>query len=201
MTKVIGLTGGIASGKSTVSKLLIANNIPVIDADKVVYELEAKGKPGLNALIKVFGQQILTPDGELNRKKLGQLVFNDSDKMSKLNQVMQPLIWDEIWQRVTKLRHNGVPYVVLDVPLLFEAGYAKKCDLVIVVNVDLEKQLQRLQKRNSYSKVEARHRIEAQMPLDDKCRQADLVIDNNGSLAELTDQVGDLIKQLNSKKL
>lgn len=201
MTKIIGLTGGIASGKSTVSNFLILNDIPVIDADKVVYELERKGKAGLDALVKVFSQQILTQDGELNRSQLGKIVFNNPSEMAKLNQIIQPLVWNEIWQRVTKYRQAATPYVVLDIPLLFEAGYAPKCDRIIVVGLDPERQLQRLQERNGYSEAEARLRIGAQMSLTEKCRRADLVIDNNGSLDQLRKQVDGLIKQLKSNKL
>lgn len=201
MTKLIGLTGGIASGKSTVSNLLRLSGYPVIDADQTVRQLQSAHSKGLAQLTRVFGTAILNPDQSLNRRALGSLVFNDQEKLDELNSTMQPLIRDEIWRQVNLYKDRQFPYIILDVPLLFEADYARDCDLVIVVAVDRAVQIQRLMKRNGYSRNEAEQRINAQMPLAKKKQLADILIDNNGNREELKRQVAALIDQMHSCKL
>lgn len=201
MTKIIGLTGGIASGKSTVSNLLRLSGYPIIDADQIARQLQAAHSKGLEQLITVFGKQILNPDQTLNRQVLGSFVFNDQKKLNKLNMVMQPLIYDEIWRQIKHYQKQHIPYVILDIPLLFEANYANDCDLVIVVAVDRQTQLQRLMQRNDYSQFEAEQRINSQMSLAKKKRLADIVIDNSGNRDELKRQVANLIDQMHHHKL
>ena len=128
--------------------------------------------------------------------------FNsDQTKLAKLNMVMQPLIRDEIWRQVKNYQKQQIPYVILDAPLLFEENYADECDLVVVVATDHQIQVQRLMKRNGYSQAEAEQRIDSQMPLAEKKRLADIVIDNNGSKEELKRQVAGLIDQMHNNRL
>lgn len=201
MTKVIGLTGGIATGKSTVSNLFRQAGFPIIDADQVAHQLQQPGKTALERLTTYFGPQIVQADGQLNRRKLGEKVFQDPRDRQRLNQIMQPLIRETIADQIANFKKQGLPYVILDIPLLFEAHYAQDCDLVIVVTTTAKTQLQRLMVRNNYSKEEAMRRIDAQMPLQEKIVQADVVIDNNGSQDSTRQQVANFINNLKTGKL
>ncbi|WP_288658214.1 dephospho-CoA kinase [uncultured Limosilactobacillus sp.] len=196
MTKIIGLTGGIASGKSTVSALLRQAGIPVIDADQVARQVQRPGSVALDKLAAAFGPAIIAPDGSLNRQQLGQRVFDDPAARQELDRIVQPLIKDTIWQAVDNLRRQGVANVVLDVPLLFEAGYDTDCDLVVVVRVSPATELRRLMARNGYSRAAAQARIAAQLPLNVKVAKADVVIDNDGSREETRRQVAQLVEDL-----
>ncbi|HJA22067.1 MAG TPA: dephospho-CoA kinase [Candidatus Limosilactobacillus intestinipullorum] len=196
MTKVVGLTGGIASGKSTVSKMLSQVGFPIVDADLVAHRLQQPGQPGFERLVDHFGRGILTGGGELDRSRLGQLAFGDPVARDELNQAMQPLIREEIMAQVANFKRTGVPVVVIDVPLLFEQHYDDDCDLTVVVTVDRAHQLQRLQQRNGYDRVTALARIDAQLPLTVKAARADIVIDNNGDYHQLQKQVAQLVKRL-----
>lgn len=196
MTKVVGLTGGIASGKSTVSKMLSQVGFPIVDADLVAHRLQQPGQPGFERLVDHFGRGILTGGGELDRSRLGQLAFGDPVARDELNQAMQPLIREEIMAQVANFKRTGVPVVVIDVPLLFEQHYDDDCDLTVVVTVDRAYQLQRLQQRNGYDRVTALARIDAQLPLTVKAARADIVIDNNGGYHQLQKQVAQLVKRL-----
>lgn len=196
MTKVVGLTGGIASGKSTVSKMLSQVGFPIVDADLVAHRLQQPGQPGFERLVDHFGRGILTGGGELDRSRLGQLAFGDPVARDELNQAMQPLIREEIMAQVANFKRTGVPVVVIDVPLLFEQHYDDDCDLTVVVTVDRAHQLQRLQQRNDYDRVTALARIDAQLPLTVKAARADIVIDNNGDYHQLQKQVAQLVKRL-----
>lgn len=196
MTKIIGLTGGIASGKSTVSALLRQAGIPVIDADQVARQVQRPGSVALDKLAAAFGPAIIAPDGSLNRQQLGQRVFDDPAARQELDRIVQPLIKDTIWQAVDNLRRQGVANVVLDVPLLFEAGYDTDCDLVVVVRVSPATGLRRLMARNGYSRAAAQARIAAQLPLSVKVAKADVVIDNDGSREETRRQVAQLVEDL-----
>lgn len=197
MTQVVGLTGGIASGKSTVSGLLSQVGFPIIDADLVAHRLQQPGQPGFERLVERFGRSIVTMDGSLDRQRLGQFVFNNQDARNQLNQVMQPLIRETIMGQLTGFTKAAVPVVILDVPLLFEQGYDEDCDLVVVVTVDKATQLARLMKRDGLSQAAAQARVAAQMPLNEKAARADIVIDNNGDDNHLRQQVAQLVKRLN----
>lgn len=195
MTKVIGLTGGIASGKSTVSNMLRTIGWPIIDADLIAHQIVEPGSRGLSMIVERFGAEILQPDGSLNRRRLGQLVFNDAHALQDLNAIEHPLIIETIDQQLASFKKQQVPVVVLDVPLLFEVGLDQECDLVVVVAVDPSTELKRLMERNHYSKAEAQSRIAAQMPLTEKKRRADVVIDNSGTLEQTRAQVALLVKK------
>lgn len=200
MTRIIGLTGGIASGKSTVSNLLRQAGLPIVDADQVTRQVQRPGSSALDKLAAAFGQQIIQPDGNLNRVQLGKRVFADTAARQELNQIMQPLIRDAIWQAVDTLKKQNVPNVILDVPLLYEQHYDEDCDLVVVVTVSPETELRRLMARNHYSAAEARARIAAQMPLSEKVARADVVIDNDASLEQTRRQVAQLVEHLQNKR-
>lgn len=201
MTKIIGLTGGIATGKSTVSNILRENGIPIIDADQLTRRLQRPGSAGLKRLAAEFGQQVIRPDGQLDRQQLGQQVFDDPSDRQKLDGIMQPLIREAVTDQLAIFKRQQVPAVVLDFPLLFEAHYDQDCDYIVVVAVNPPTQLQRLMARNGYSKREAEERIAAQMPLKQKMRLADRVIDNNGPLKSTKEQVAQFINDLKSKNL
>lgn len=198
MTKVIGLTGGIATGKTTVSSLFRQAGIPVIDADLVARQVQAPDSIGLTRLTKAFGPQILLPTGQLNRAALGKIIFNSTQSRQKLNEIMQPLIWDELWQQVAHFKRQNLPLVVIDVPLLFEQHYNEQCDYVVVVYTDKATQLARLMARDNSTREEALARIDAQLPLAKKAALADRVINNNGQESELHQQVAQLISDLQS---
>ena len=200
MTKIIGLTGGIASGKSTVSNLLRQAGIPIVDADQVTRQVQRPGSSALDKLAAAFGNQVIQPDGSLDRGQLGRRFFADTAARQELNQIMQPLIRDAIWQAVETFKKQGVPNVILDVPLLYEQHYDEDCDLVVVVTVSPEPELRRLMARNHYSVAEARARIAAQMPLKEKAARADVVINNDGSPAQTRQQVAQLVEHLQSTR-
>ena len=181
MTKIVGLTGGIATGKTTVSNILRQAGIPVIDADQVARQVQKPDSVGLTRIVKVFGPKVLLPTGKLNRPALAKIVFNDKEAQADT------------------LKKQGVPLVVLDVPLLFEQHYDEDCDYVVVVYTDPHNQLKRLMARDHCSKEEAQVRIAAQMPLSEKEALADFKINNNGDQAALQKQVASLIKQLKAK--
>ncbi len=199
MTKIIGLTGGIATGKTTVSNILRQAGIPVIDADEVARQVQTPDSVGLTRIVKVFGPQVLLATGELNRPALAKIVFNNKEALKKLDDLLQPLIHDKILARAIALKKQGLPLVVLDVPLLFEQHYDEDCDYVVVVYTDQQTQLKRLMTRDHCSEQAARARIAAQFPLADKIEQADFTINNNGDQVELQKQVASLIKQLKAE--
>ncbi|XAR61312.1 Dephospho-CoA kinase [Bertholletia excelsa] len=186
--RIVGLTGGIASGKSTVSNLFKAHGIPVVDADLVARDVLKKGTGGWKKVVAAFGEDILQENGEVDRPKLGSIVFSDPDKRHLLNRLLAPYISSGILWEIMKLWMKGHKVIVLDIPLLFEAKMDKWTKPIIVVWIDPETQLQRLMARDRTSAEEAENRIQAQMPLDLKKTKADIVIDNTGSLEELNER-------------
>ena len=187
--RVIGLTGGIASGKTTVSNLFKVSGVPVIDADLVARQVVEKGTVGLTALVNRFGEEILNADGTLNRTELGKRMFSKEAVRSEVNDILQPLIRKEITARMKAYKDQGKPLIVLDIPLLFEMNYENLCDDIIVVAVSVETQIERMEKRNGYTREEALERIQSQMPLEEKVKQATIVWSNEGTLQELEQKV------------
>ncbi|MFS8639714.1 MAG: dephospho-CoA kinase [Symbiobacteriaceae bacterium] len=187
--RIIGLTGSIASGKSTVSAMLREIGAPVIDADAIVHDLQRPGTPVFEAIVREFGPAVLLPDGSLDRRALGQIVFADPDRRRALEAIVHPAVRAEIWRQVERHRRDGYPAVVLDIPLLYESGWDRLVDEVWVVYVDPETQRARLMARSGLTPAEAEARIAAQMDLEEKAQRADRVIDNRGSLAETRAQV------------
>ena len=200
MTKVIGLTGGIASGKSTISNIFKEVGWPVIDADQTARQVVMPGSLGLAQIISRFGSQVLQPDGTLDRAALGSVVFDDPESLSDLDQIEHPLIMAAIDKQLAGFKKQGLPVAVLDVPLLFETGMDQECDLTVLAVVDHKTQLERLMKRDHCTKAAALKRINAQMPLEEKMRRADVIIDNNGSLAQTRLQVARLVERVSQQK-
>lgn len=193
----VGLTGGIATGKSTVSALLRQAGFPIVDADIVAREVVEPGTPTLEKIKLAFGPGIID-NGVLDRRKLGQIVFEDGAQLKKLNDIMQPAISSAMADKINFWRLQNVPILVLDVPLLFERDYDKNksVDKIIVVTASKEIQLSRLENRDQLSNMEARNRVKAQLPMSQKIARADYVIDNNGRIEELQEQVTVLIKKI-----
>ncbi|AKO94376.1 dephospho-CoA kinase [Priestia filamentosa] len=198
MAITVGLTGGIASGKSTVSAILREHNIPVIDADIIAREVVEPGKEAYNQIVKCFGRDILLEDGTLNRSALGEIVFNDEQKRQQLNVIVHPAVRKEMLsKRDHYLQHER--NVILDIPLLFESNLTHLVDKVLLVYVDEEVQLKRLIERNGFSEREALARIKAQDPLKDKVAKSDGIINNNGSKEETRKKVTHIIESWNLK--
>lgn len=195
MKQVIGVTGGIASGKSTVTNYLRQQDYPVIDADQLVHQLQKKGGKLYEVLVEHFGQEILGVDGELDRPKLSQLIFSQSE----LRQLSSRLQDDIIRQALAEERDRLLTVhdvVFMDIPLLFELGYESWFDQIWLVNVSADKQLERLMARNQLSQQQAKARIQSQMPLTEKRDLASHVIDNNGELSDTYKQVAQLLATL-----
>lgn len=187
--RVIGLTGGIASGKSTVSNIFKNAGIPIIDADVVARKVVEKDSVGLMTLTKRFGNSILLNDGSLDRTQLGRKMFSDASVLKEVNDLLQPLIRTEIELQIQEAKKQNNPLLILDIPLLFEMHYETLCDDIIVVAVSVETQIQRLKNRNGLTKEEALKRIESQMSLEEKVQKADIVWTNEGSIEELEARV------------
>ncbi|MFT9468961.1 dephospho-CoA kinase [Leuconostoc pseudomesenteroides] len=194
---LVGLTGGIATGKSTVSGMLRDAGLPIVDADVVAREVVEPGTTTLEKIKLAFGPSVID-NGVLNRRRLGDIVFSNSQELARLNDIMQPAISRAMTDKINFWRMQQVPILILDVPLLFERNYEKdgKIDKIIVVTTDEATQLERLKLRNQLSDSQARNRIRSQLPLKDKVAQADYVIDNNQDQKSLTQQVAALIENL-----
>lgn len=183
--KILGLTGGIASGKSTVSRILKDLGAIIIDADETAHSVIEPNKPAWRDIVSKFGQEILNPDMTINRERLGEIVFLDPAQLDLLNHITHPRIMESFKDDFQRIRTSSPDaIVVLEVPLLYETFMERMCDEVWVVWVDRETQLKRLIARNCYSEEEAIRRIESQIPLDEKARRADVVIDNRGTVEE-----------------
>ena len=193
---VFGLTGGIASGKSTVAKRIRARGIPVIDADVLAREVVARGTDGFEAIVTAFGEQVVGPDGELDRKKLGATVFADANARKILNGIVHPRIFARSSDRIRELGAEGRAVVCYEAALLVENGMSEAFRPLVVVAVPLTVQVDRVMSRDGLNRVEAMARIAAQLPLAEKVAMADYVVDNSGTLSELemrTDGVIDAI--------
>ena len=195
MTMIIGLTGGIATGKSTVAQMFIDSEIPLIDADTIAHEVMERGTPVHQQIVDTFGDDVLMSTGHIHRPRLAEMVFNDAVKREKLNKIVHPAVLEEIEYLLSKM-DDDVPLVVLDVPLLFEAKVNRRCDRVIVVSTDTDIQLERLMKRDDLSEHDALKRIASQMPLEEKVALADYVIDNSHSVIDTKKQFKYILNQL-----
>jgi len=189
MTFVLGLTGGIGSGKSTVSSFFKDQGFPVVDADLVSRQVVEPHSEGLNKIVETFGESILTEDSELDRKKLGQLIFSNDKKREELNQILHPIIQQEVLNQKQSFVEENHPLVVMDIPLLYETNYEDKVDAVMVVYVNRKTQLSRLMERDQFTAEEAGDRINSQMDLEKKREKADIVIYNNFSLENTENQL------------
>uniref|UniRef100_A0A0N5ADP6 Dephospho-CoA kinase domain-containing protein n=1 Tax=Syphacia muris TaxID=451379 RepID=A0A0N5ADP6_9BILA len=197
---LIGLTGGISTGKTTVTNIFRDHDIPIIDADEIARDVVKPGKPAYLKIREEFGPEVFDElnGGVLLREKLGKIVFSNAQLRKKLNDATHPEIRREIYLQILKYFFCGAKFVILDLPLLFESGYEKIVQKIIVVSCTDEQQLERLKARNNYDEATARERIAAQMPLKEKISHATYVIDNSGTLPMTTAQVEKLIKELES---
>ena len=191
---IIGLTGSIASGKSTVSNMLKEMNYPIIDADIVARIVVEKGTDTLLKITETFGEEIVTEHGELNRPMLGEIIFSSPAKRKQLNDIMHPAIRTEMMRQKEELLLAGHPVIIMDIPLLFESRLQSYVDKIIVVTVSEQTQLSRLMSRNNYSMEEAKARIQSQLPLSVKEKGADAVIYNNGTLESTREQLEKILK-------
>jgi dephospho-CoA kinase len=178
----IGLTGGIASGKSTVAKMFQERGAYLIDLDELVHFVEEPDQPAWKAIVDYFGSDILNEDRTINRVELGLIVFADQKKLFVLNSIVHPAVYEEWRQRIDDIYDlDPCAVVISEVPLLIEVGVQDQVDLVILVYIAPEVQIERLMDRNRYSREEAVKRLASQMPIDDKIPYADIVIDNQDS--------------------
>ena len=193
MARIIGITGGIASGKSTVTEFLRQQGYQVIDADQVVHELQEPGGRLYQALLSAFGPAILQEDGRLNRPNLGAMIFGDPELLAQSSQIQNQIIREELAHRRDLLAETE-DFFFMDLPLLFELQYEDWFDQIWLVDVTEETQLSRLMTRNGLSQEEAEKRIAAQLSLQEKRKRADVLIKNNGNLEDTLAQVGQLLK-------
>ena len=180
--KIIGLTGGIASGKSIISSWFIKEGIPVIDADFVYKQLSKPFEVLYNEIVNNFPDVSLNPDKSINWHKLGEKVYADEQFRKQLNELTHPVVQQVIIQEIEEYEHQNQPILVVSVPLLFEANFDKICDKTIVVYIDRKQQISRLMKRDSIEKDFAISKIDAQMSMEEKAAKADFVIDNAGTM-------------------
>ena len=195
MTKIIGITGGIASGKSTVVAEIRKQGYQVIDADQVVHELQEKGGKLYQTLVEWLGNDILQGDGELDRQKLGKAIFGNKEMMEKSSRLQNEIIRQELANRRNQLAQTEEVFF-MDIPLLVELDYMDWFDEVWLVYVDEKTQLDRLVMRNHYTRSEAQKRIASQMSTEAKKAYADKILDNRGNVQELKEQIGRLLKVL-----
>lgn len=199
--KLVVLTGGIGSGKSAVCATLASMGVPVVDADVIAREVVRPGQDAYREIVAAFGNEVVREDGELDREKLGRIIFASSERRALLDQLTHPRIGARLAERVAEQAALDTPGVVLDIPLYLEnrkrsGGDAMPADALIVVTVTPEIQLQRLILRDGLAREDALARIRAQMPLEEKVAQADYVIDNSGSPEETARQVRDIWKRI-----
>lgn len=195
MARVIGLTGGIASGKSTMAKFFRDKGAAVISADAIAFALARPKQILYRLYVEHFGEGILQADGTLDRRAIGQLVFGNEAEKKWLDETSHPILERAMLRQIKVKQAKNFPVIILDVPLLFEAGWDKMTEENCLVFVDEATQLARLMRRNGYTEAEARGRIAAQMPLSEKKQRADTFIDNNGSLEESFVQAEKLWKE------
>lgn len=193
--KVIGLTGGIASGKSSVGAILRKSGVKVIDADEIAHRVYLPGTPGHREVLREFGPDILNRAGQIDRKRLGQIVFQSPEALKKLENITHPAIIREIDKAIDAAKSENCPLLVVEVPLLFEAGLENRFDSIWVVSSHPDIQRERLMKRNQLTVEEAAARIAAQLPLSYKEGKADVVIYNNNELIHLEDEIKRLLQE------
>lgn len=196
--KLVGLTGGIASGKSTVAKILESMGVAVVNADTLAREVVEPGREAWKEIVAAFGPQVLQADQSLDRQKLRSIIFNNPEARRKLESIIHPRVRALAEQRIAEHGAAGYEVVVYEVPLLFEGRLHEWLRPVVLVACDLDTQLSRLQKRDGLDRAEAEKHIDAQMSLEEKRRLADYIIENNGSLEELQRRVRALLEEIKS---
>ncbi|QDX92782.1 dephospho-CoA kinase [Brevibacterium sp. JNUCC-42] len=193
---ILGLTGGIASGKSTVAAMLRERGVTVIDADLIAREVVEVGKPAYNGIVKHFGTGVLDDTGALNRKVLGEIIFSDREKRMVLNEIVHPEVRKEMRLQAILAQQRGERLVFMDIPLLYESRLSYMVDKVVVVYVPESVQFTRLMERDEFDEEQATKRLRAQMNIEEKRKVAHHVIDNQGSRTDTLKQVDDLVTSL-----
>jgi dephospho-CoA kinase len=197
--RVIGLTGGIASGKSTVARLFAERGVPVVDADQLARDVVRPGQPAYNDIIEAFGREMLQPNGEIDRKRLAARVFSDGEARRRLNAITHPRIAERSQSLMTELAAKGVPVALYEAALLVENGVHRALPGLIVVSAKPETQLRRLVERDHLDPTEAQARLDAQAPLADKLAAATWVIDNDGDADALRARVDAVLADLRAR--
>lgn len=192
----VGLTGGIGSGKSTVTGLLLARGIPVVDADQIARDIVEPGQPALEELAEAFGPDIIRADGSLDRAGLAAKAFVDAEHTALLNSITHPRIAEETARRFAAAEAAGEAAIVYDMPLLVDKGLDRGMDLVVVVDVDVDERVRRLVDKRGLDEADVRRRISAQVPDDIRRAAADVLIDNNGPIEALAPQVDELVEEI-----
>ncbi|MAT36447.1 MAG: dephospho-CoA kinase [Acidimicrobiaceae bacterium] len=186
-TLEIGLTGGIGSGKSTVSAGLVKRGAVLVDADAIVRDLQKPGKPVFKKMVERWGEKIITNEGELDRQAVADIVFKDAEELAALNEIVHPLVREEIANQREKYIKGNDP-IILDIPLLIESGY-ENLSGIIVVDLHTEEAVERLVKYRGFSREDALNRISSQVDREERLSKADFVIDNNGDLDSLENEI------------
>ena len=195
--QLIGLTGGIATGKSTVSAMLKKAGAIIIDADRIARAVVKKGLPAHREIVAQFGTEVLLPDGEINRTLLGDIIFKDHLKKQLLNSIVHPHVKKEVNRQIKQIeKKHRQAVVILDIPLLIEAGMHVDLSEIIVVYAPQDAQIKRLMQRDHISEADALARVKSQMPIEEKKQQATLVIDNSGSIDYTREQTLDMFRRL-----
>lgn len=192
---IIGLTGSIASGKSTVSKMLEEKGYPIIDADRVARQVVEPGSETLKKIGDLFGDEVIKPDGTMDREKVGALIFSDPARRKQLNDIIHPAIRGEMLRQRSDYLAQGYRTIIMDIPLLFESKLQHFVDKILVVSVTEENQLARLMERNGLNDKDAKARISSQLPMSVKEEGADAVIYNNGTVGETARQLERIMEQ------
>ena len=196
MTLVLGLTGGIATGKSTADKFFEEKNIPIVDCDEIAHNIMNVNKPAWKDIKEVFGEKYLNEDQTINRKKLGKLVFNDPTKMKILNEITHPRIFQEMESQIAQYKSEGYSLIIVDAPVLFESHSEKYYDKTLVISLPQDLQIKRLMARNNLTKEEALSTINSQMSLKEKEARATYVIENTGSVEDLYKKLNELLTKI-----
>lgn len=193
---VVGLTGGMASGKSVASKTLRDLGLPIIDADLIAREMVKPNEAGYRDIVDHFGKGILNPDQTINRRRLAKIIFSDPEERERLNSLLHPRIVKEIKRRIENFKEKGERMVIVDAALLIEAGQLPLVDKLIVVIVSKRLQIKRLAQRDHLTEKEARERIATQMPLSEKMKLADYVVNNNGPVRKTVKRTKEVYNRL-----
>lgn len=194
---IVGLTGGVASGKTAVSEVLEEEGAYIIDADQIARELVQPHEPAWNELVRTFGKEILQGNGSIDRKKLSEMVFVNPDQRKLLNQILHPLITEEMDRRTREIgQKNPEAIVVIDAPLLIEVGYHRRVDKLVVVTSTQTEQIERLKVRDGINSEEALRILSSQMPVEEKVKLADFVIRNEESLTEVRERAKEVFREL-----
>ncbi|MCF1601304.1 dephospho-CoA kinase [Tetragenococcus halophilus] len=194
MSFILGITGSIATGKSTVVNIFKQYGFPVVDADIIAREVVEPNTAGLKKIVETFGSSVLCSDGSLNRKQLGQMIFNDAKKRQALNALLAPFLQEAIIEQI-KRASAAASLVIADIPLLYEAGYDKYMDQVAVVYIPEDLQVQRLMKRDRITKKEAQKKVASQLSIEEKKKRADIIFDNQESLSSIRQQIFSWLKE------